>query len=186
VEIIETIINRNQHSSGHYSRGCHSGNSYGKHVLGSHQGGNKYQRRRRNQEGSTQCTEKSSSERGAGNPNTFFAETDNSKVCLSANKDITWVILVDYVAMDHLVKEDTHVINKYKLSAPSQIHIAKNNNYLLAYEKGDVIGETYVNGEVRNVRILNVFLLKDLSYNSLSVSKLEFCHNNKEWLSRAN
>jgi hypothetical protein len=60
-------------------------------------------------------------------------------VCLSANKDITWVI--DSVAIDHLVKEDTHVINKYKLSAPTKIHIAKNNNYLLAYEKGDVIGD---------------------------------------------
>jgi hypothetical protein len=48
----------------------------------------------------------------------------NSKVCLSANKDITWV--TDSVAMDHLVKEDKHVINKYKLSAPTKMHIAKN------------------------------------------------------------
>jgi hypothetical protein len=81
-------------------------------------------------------------------------------VCLSANKDITW--LIDYVAMDHLIKEDTHVINKYKLSAPTKIHIAKNNNYLLAYEKGDIIGETCVNGEVRNIRIPDVLLVKDL------------------------
>jgi hypothetical protein len=30
-----------------------------------------------------------------------------------------------------------------------------------------------VNGEVRNIRFPDVFLVKDLSYNSLSVSKLE-------------
>jgi hypothetical protein len=95
----------------------------------------------------------------------------NNKVCLSANRDITWVM--SSVATDHLVKEDTHVINKYKLSAPTKIHIAKNNNYLLAYEKGYVIGETYVNGEVRNIRIPDEFSVKDLSYNLLSVSKLE-------------
>jgi hypothetical protein len=95
----------------------------------------------------------------------------NSKVCLSANKDITWVM--GSVAMNHLVKEDTRVINKYKLSAPTKIHIAKNNTYLLAYEKGYVVGETYVNGEVRNIRIPDIFLVKDLSYNLLSVSKLE-------------
>jgi hypothetical protein len=59
------------------------------------------------------------------------------------------------------------------LSAPTKIHIAKNNNYLLAYEKGYVIGETYVTGEVRNSRIPDVFLVKDLAYNLLSVSKLE-------------
>jgi hypothetical protein len=64
----------------------------------------------------------------------------NSKVCLSANKDVTWVI--DSVATDHLVQENTHVINKYKLSILNKIHIAKNNNYLLAYEKCDLIGET--------------------------------------------
>jgi hypothetical protein len=40
-------------------------------------------------------------------------------------------------------------------------------------KKGYVIGETYVNGEVRNIRIPDVFLVKDLSYNLLSVSKLE-------------
>jgi hypothetical protein len=50
---------------------------------------------------------------------------------------------------------------------------AKNNNYLLAYEKGDVVTETYVNGEVRNIRIPDVFLVKDFTYNLLSVSKLE-------------
>jgi hypothetical protein len=43
------------------------------------------------------------------------------------------------------------------LSVPTKIHIAKNDNYLLAYEKGDVIAETYVNGEVRNIRIPDVF-----------------------------
>jgi hypothetical protein len=91
----------------------------------------------------------------------FFAETGNSKVCLSANKDTTWVI--DSGATDHLVKEDTYVINKYKLSVPTKIHIAKNNNYLL----------TYVNGEVRNIRIPDVFLVEDLTYNSLPASKLE-------------
>jgi hypothetical protein len=51
-------------------------------------------------------------------------------------------------ATDHLVKENMPVISKYKLSFPTKIHIAKNNNYLLAYEKGDVIAETYVNGEL--------------------------------------
>jgi hypothetical protein len=59
------------------------------------------------------------------------------------------------------------------LSVPTKIHIAKNNNYLLAYEKGDVIAETFVNGEVRNIRIPDVFLVNDLTYNLLSVTKLE-------------
>jgi hypothetical protein len=53
----------------------------------------------------------------------------NSKVCLSANKNITWVI--GSVATDHLVKEGTHIINKYKLSAPTKIHIQFNSIYLL-------------------------------------------------------
>jgi hypothetical protein len=59
----------------------------------------------------------------------LFAETtkDNSKVCLSANKDTTRVI--DSGATDHLVKENTPVINKYKFSVPTKIHIANNNNY---------------------------------------------------------
>jgi hypothetical protein len=46
----------------------------------------------------------------------------------------------------------------------------------LAYKKGDAIAETYVNGKVRNIRIPDVFLVflvKELSYNLLSVSKLE-------------
>jgi hypothetical protein len=93
-----------------------------------------------NQEGSAQCTEKASSEGGDGNPHTFLAETGNSKVCLSATKDTTWVM--DSGATDHLVREDTDVINKYKLSVATKIYIAKNNNYLLAYEKGDVIAES--------------------------------------------
>jgi hypothetical protein len=131
---------RNQHGNGQYSGGCHSGNIYGNHFHGSHQGGNKYQRRWMNQEGSVQCTEKTSSEGGTGNPYTFFAETGNNKACLSANKDATWVI--DCGATDHLVKEDTYVINKCKLSVSTKIHIVKNNNYLLAYEKGDIIAET--------------------------------------------
>jgi hypothetical protein len=60
------------------------------------------------------------------------------------------------------------------LSVPTKVRIAKNNNnYLLAYEKSDVITETCVNGEVRNIRIPDVFLVKDLSYNLLSVFKLE-------------
>jgi hypothetical protein len=54
-------------------------------------------------------------------------------VCLSSNNDRTWV--TDSGATDHLVKENTPVINKYKLSVPTKIHIAKNNNYLLAYEE---------------------------------------------------
>jgi hypothetical protein len=103
----------------------------------------------------------------------LFAETTkgNSTLCLSANKDTTGVI--DSGATYHLVMENALVINKHKLSVPTISHIAKNNNYLLAYEKGDVIAETYVNGEVRNIRIPNVFLVKDLTYSLLSVSKLE-------------
>jgi hypothetical protein len=42
-----------------------------------------------NEEGSAQCTEKASSEGGAGNPYTFFAQTGNVKMCLGANKDTT-------------------------------------------------------------------------------------------------
>jgi hypothetical protein len=38
----------------------------------------------------------------------------SSKVCLRANKDTTWVM--DSGATDHLVKENTPVINRYKLS----------------------------------------------------------------------
>jgi hypothetical protein len=92
-------------------------------------------------------------------------------VCLSDNEDTTWVI--DSGATHYLIKENTHVINNYKLSVPTKIHIAKNKNYLLAYEKGDIIAETCVNGEVRNIRIPDAFLVKDLTYNLLSVSKLE-------------
>jgi hypothetical protein len=33
---------------------------------------------------------------------------------------------------DHLAKEDTAAINRYKLSVPTKIHISKNNNYLSA------------------------------------------------------
>jgi hypothetical protein len=82
-------------------------------------------------------------------------------VYLGAKKNITWVL--DSVSTDHLVKENTHTMNKYKLSVPTKIHIAKNNNYLLAYEKGDVIADIYVNGEVRNIRIPDVFLVNDLT-----------------------
>jgi hypothetical protein len=64
--------NRNQHSSGQNRVGCHRGNIYGKNFHGSHQGGNKYQKRRRNREGSAQYTEKASSEGGAGNTYEFF------------------------------------------------------------------------------------------------------------------
>jgi hypothetical protein len=92
-------------------------------------------------------------------------------VCLSANKDTTWVI--DSGAKDHIVKENMPVINKYKLSVSTKIQIAGNNNYLLAYENGDVIAEAYVNGEVRNIRIPDVFLVKDFTYNLLSMPKLE-------------
>jgi hypothetical protein len=67
VEIIEKVIIvcRNQHSSGQNSGGCHIGNIYGEQRFhGSHQGGNKCQRRLRNQEGSAQGTVKVSGEGG--------------------------------------------------------------------------------------------------------------------------
>jgi hypothetical protein len=65
------------------------------------------------------------------------------------------------------------VVNKYELPVPTKIHIAKNYNYLLAYAKGDIIAEFCVHGEVRNIKIPDVFLVKDLSYNLLSVSNLD-------------
>jgi hypothetical protein len=43
----------------------------------------------------------------------------------------------------------------------------------LAYPKGDIIAESCVHGEVRNIKIPDVFLVKDLPYNSLSVSNLD-------------
>jgi hypothetical protein len=79
--------------------------------------------------------------------------------------NITWVL--DSGATDHLVKEDTHVVNKYELSVPTKIHIAKNYNYLLAYAKGDIIAESCVHREGRKIKIPDVFLVKDLSYNLL-------------------
>jgi hypothetical protein len=83
------------------------------------------------------CTEKASGEGGAGNPYTCIAETGNSEEYLSTKKNTTWVL--DSAARDHLVKEDTHVVNKYELPIPTKIHIAKSDNYLLAYAKGDII-----------------------------------------------
>jgi hypothetical protein len=74
--------------------------------------------------------EKNAGEGGAGNPYTFIAETGNSEVHLNTKKNITRVL--DCGVIDHLLKEDTHVVNKY------EIHIAK-NYYLLAYAKGDII-----------------------------------------------
>jgi hypothetical protein len=114
---------------------------------GSHQDRNKLQPRRSTHKGSAHCTEKSSSEGKATNLYTFIADTTkhNSEVCLSANQNTTWVL--DSRVTDHLVKEDTPVLNKYELSIPPKIHIAKNNNYLLAYVKGDIIAE--VRGSVK-------------------------------------
>jgi hypothetical protein len=60
-----------------YSGGCHSGN--------------KYHTKCRNQDESAQFTEKVSGEIGAGNPYTYFTEIGNSKVCLRASKDTTWL-----------------------------------------------------------------------------------------------
>jgi hypothetical protein len=39
--------------------------------------------------------------------------------------------------------------------------------------KGDIIAESCVNGEIRNIKISDVFLVKDLTYNLLSVSNLD-------------
>jgi hypothetical protein len=155
-------FNGNQHSSGQYSGGCHSENIYGENISTVVI---------RNQEGSVQCTEKVSGEGEASNTYVFIAETDNSKVYLSTKKNITWVL--DSGARDHLVKEDTQVVNKYELPVPTKIHITKNNNYLLAYAKGDIIAEFCVDGEVKKIKIPDVFLVKDLSYNLLSVSNLD-------------
>jgi hypothetical protein len=46
-------------------------------------------------------------------------------------------------------------------------------SYLMAYAKGDIIAESCMNGEIRNIKISDVFLVKDLSYNLLSVSNLD-------------
>jgi hypothetical protein len=79
-------------------------------------------------------------------------------VYLGTKKNITCVL--DSEATDLLVKEDTRVINNYKLCVPTKICIAKNNKHLLAYEKNDVIAETYVSVEVRNIRIPDVLFVK--------------------------
>jgi hypothetical protein len=101
------------------------------------------------------------SEGGAGSPYTFIAGTGNGEVYLSANQNITWVL--DSGATDYLIKDGTHVVNKYELPVPTKIHIAKNHSYLLAYAKGDIIAESCVNGEIRSIKISDVFLVKDLS-----------------------
>jgi hypothetical protein len=162
------------HSGNQQSGRLNDGSNYGgQRFHGNRRDGNKSQRKWRNQEGSYQCTEKPSSEGGAGNPytSTFIAETGNSESYLSTKKTITWVL--DSGATHNLVKEDTHVVNKYELPVPTKIHIAKNDNYLLAYANGDIIAESCVHGEVRNIKILDVFLVKDLPYNLLSVSNLD-------------
>jgi hypothetical protein len=46
-------------------------------------------------------------------------------------------------------------------------------SYLMAYAKGDIIAESCVNGVLRNITISDVFLVKDMSYNLLSVSKVD-------------
>jgi hypothetical protein len=88
----------------------------------------------------------------------IIAENGNSETYLSTKKNITWVI--DSGATYILAKEDTHVVNKYELPVPTKIHMAKNDNYLLAYTKGDIIAESCTHGEVRNIKIPDVFLVK--------------------------
>ena len=84
---------------------------------------------------------------------------------LSTNHNLTWVL--DSGATGHLVKEDTCVINRYEFLVPTKSHIAKNDSHLMEYAKGDIIAESCVNGEIRNIKISDVFLVKDLTYNLL-------------------
>jgi hypothetical protein len=161
-----------QYSGNQQSGRLNNGSNYGgQRFHGNRRDGNKFQPKWRNQRGSAQCTEKASSEGGAGIPYTFVAETGNSEAYLSTKKNITWVL--DSGSTDHLVKEDTHVVNKYELPVPTKTHIAKIDNYLLAFSKGDIIAESCAHGQVRNIKIPDVFLVKDLSYYSLSVSNLD-------------
>jgi hypothetical protein len=115
------------HSGNQQSGRLNNGSNYGGRFHGNRQDGNKSQTNWRNQGGSAQCAEKASSEGGAGNPYTFIAETGNNESYLSTKKTITWVL--DSGATDHLVKEDTHMVNKYELPVLTMIHIAKNDIY---------------------------------------------------------
>jgi hypothetical protein len=54
------------------------------------------------------------------------------------------------------------------LPVPTKINIAKNICYLLASAKGDIIAESWINGEVRNIKIPDVFLVKDLHNNNIN------------------
>ena len=63
--------------------------------------------------------------------------------------------------------------NKVKLESPIIIKIAKSALFLSAHEKGEISAQNEVQGVVNTILLKNVLIIDDLSYNLLSVSRLD-------------
>jgi len=80
---------------------------------------------------------------------------------------------LDSGATEHLASDDIPLVNLEKLSKPITINVAKSGIYMQANQVGELNVTNTVNGKTNQIIIRGVLLVKNLTYNLLSVRKLE-------------
>lgn len=80
---------------------------------------------------------------------------------------------LDSGATEHLASDDIPLVNLEKLSKPITINVAKSGIYMQANQVGELNVTNTVNGKTNQIIIREVLLVKNLTYNLLSVRKLE-------------
>lgn len=80
---------------------------------------------------------------------------------------------LDSGATEHLASNNTPLVNIEKLSKPVTINVAKSGSYLQANQVGELNVTNTINGKRNQITIREVLLVKNLTYNLLSVCKLE-------------
>lgn len=112
--------------------------------------------------------------------NTAGSEESNSKsdsFCFSVttrnnvSNEVKWYL--DSGATEHLINGDIPLCNVEKLQVPIKIKIAKTGTYLLAKRSGEIQLLSLIDGNEVTITIKNALSVPQLTYNLLSVSKLE-------------
>lgn len=91
-------------------------------------------------------------------------------VALTSNEG-AWYL--DSGASDHMIQPMVPVVNRRQLKCPVAINIAKKSLVMHAYEQGDVIVYSEVQGTINKIHLKDCLIVKDLKFNLISVSRLE-------------
>lgn len=89
------------------------------------------------------------------------------------NRQNNVCFFIDSGCTDHMVNDRSCFSDLVMLDCPIKIAVAKNDNYLLAEGVGNIQVHSYVEDEIINCTIKNVFYVPNLRKNLLSVKKLE-------------